>query len=77
MQANPELGNEGMLAQILMAIQNLDQSSVATQNVVLEAVQKLLAMPIVGESGASNLAGCLGSIPPRGRDGNRGAWNDR
>lgn len=60
-----------------MVIQNLAQSSVTTQNVVLEVVEKLLARQIVEESRASNLVGCSGLVPPRGQDGNQGEDNNR
>lgn len=68
--ANPKLTTENELTQILAALHSLAQLSVATQNAVLEVVQRVLVMPVVGGSGGSNSASGSGLITPRAWDGN-------
>ena len=69
--AVPETVSEGVLSQILAAIQGLAQSNVAVQGTMLEVIQRLPAAQ--GGNEATSSASGSGSRQPARQEGSQGA----
>ena len=70
--AVPETASEGVLSQILAAIQGLAQSSVAVQGTMLEVIQRL-PVPAAQGGEATSSASESGSRQPASQEGSQGA----
>ena len=69
----PETVNEGMLSQILAAIQGLTQSNVAVQGTMLEVIQQLPVPAAQVGNEATSSASSSGSAQPARHKGSLGA----
>ena len=69
----PETVNEGMLSQILAAIQGLAQSNVSVHGMMLEVIQRLPVPAAHGGNEAVSSASGSGSRQPARHEGSQGA----
>ena len=74
--AVPETVGEGMLSQILAAIQGLAQSNVVVQGTMLEVIQRLPVPAAQGGNEAVSSASGSGSRQPARQQGSQGARDE-
>ena len=76
-EANPGVANEQMFTQILAAIQGLAQITAATQNTMLEVIQRLPVPAVQVGNGSMSSTGGSGSAPPRIQERGQRASDER